>query len=85
MVTDYRPNSDYWVGYKEAIKHVDLKLKSLGDDGTIRRCRAEVLALIKVEYDPKHLEPEPKWPNSDMWLDRPSHAAAIIAHQALKR
>lgn len=53
--------SEYWRGYADAIKQADATLRACGDDPTIRGCRQAILALVKVPYEPKHVQPKPDW------------------------
>jgi hypothetical protein len=56
--------AEYWRGFSDAIKAADATLAARGDDQSIRLCRQAILALVKVPYEPKHLEPSPDWSKS---------------------
>jgi len=48
-------------GYAQAIGDADAELKRHGDDRTLRYCRRDVLALVKAEYNPEEVMPQPDW------------------------
>lgn len=48
-------------GYAQAIGDADEELKKHGDSHLTRLCRRDVLALVKVPYDPEEVSPRPDW------------------------